>query len=98
MKALIVDDEQFCRDNLQLLIEEYCPSITQAKTAESAEAAREIISSFDPDVLFLDIKMPNETGFDLLNSLNSKKIAVIFTTAHREYALDALKAQAVDYL
>lgn len=98
MKALLVDDELFCRDNLKMMVEEYCPSIAEIRTAESAGNARDIISGWTPDVLFLDIKMPNESGFDLLNSLGEHNMAVIFTTAHDEYALNALKAQAIDYL
>lgn len=98
MKALIVDDEQFCRDNLRLLIDEFCPEISTIKTASSAEDARNQLSVDSPDVLFLDIKMPKESGFDLLTSLGDHNMSVIFTTAHNEYALDALKARAVDYL
>ncbi len=98
MKALIVDDEQFCRDNLKLLIDEYCPQISSIELASSADEARTQLAVSDPDVLFLDIKMPKESGFDLLHSLGDHKFSVIFTTAHNEYALDALKAQAVDYL
>jgi len=98
MKALIVDDEQFCRDNLKLMIQEYCPAILQTETAADAEEARNQVANLKPDVLFLDVQMPRENGLDLLNSLGNHKMSVIFTTAHREYALDALKAQAVDYL
>jgi len=98
MKALIVDDEQFCRDNLKLMIQEYCPAILQTETAADAEEARNQVSHLKPDVLFLDVQMPNENGLELLNSLGNHQMSVIFTTAHREYALDALKAQAIDYL
>jgi two-component system LytT family response regulator len=98
MKALIVDDEQFCRDNLKLMIQEYCPAILQTETAADADEARNQVANLKPDVLFLDVQMPRENGLDLLNSLGNHEMSVIFTTAHREYALDALKAQAVDYL
>ncbi len=98
MKALIVDDELFCRENLKLIIEEYCPAITSTSMASSAIEARNAMNDSSPDILFLDIKMPNETGFDLLHSLGDHKLSVIFTTAHNEYALSAIKAQAVDYL
>jgi len=98
MKALIVDDEQFCRDNLKLMIKEYCPAILQTETAADADEARNRVDNLKPDVLFLDVQMPRENGLDLLNSLGNHDMSVIFTTAHREYALDALKAQAIDYL
>ncbi len=98
MRALIVDDELNCRDNLKILIESYCSDITESETAASVAEARERISIHEPDVLFLDIKMPRESGFDLLESLNGHKMHVVFTTAHSEYVLRALKAEAVDYL
>lgn len=98
MKALIVDDEQFCRDNLKLMIKEYCPAILQTETAADADEARNHVANLKPDVLFLDVQMPRENGLELLNSLGNHEMSVIFTTAHREYALDALKSQAVDYL
>lgn len=98
MRALIVDDELNCRDNLKILIESYCPDITESETAASVAEARKRISIQEPDVLFLDIKMPHESGFDLLESLTGHGMHVVFTTAHSEYALRALKAEAVDYL
>ncbi len=98
MKALIVDDEQFCRDNLKMMIEEYCPEISEIEQAGSAEEARKMINISRPDLMFLDIKMPSESGFELLESLEDRTISVIFTTAHSEFALKALKARAVDYL
>jgi two-component system LytT family response regulator len=98
MKALIVDDEQFCRENLKLLLEEYCPQVSSSKVASSALEARQTILDFDPDIMFLDVRMPNESGLDLLASLQDPKMSVVFTTAHKEHALEALKAGALDYL
>src|SRR5690606_38192605 len=98
MKALIVDDELFCRENLKFIIDEYCPEITSISQASSADEAHAYFSESDADILFLDIKMPNENGFELLESINNKNLSVIFTTAHNEYALKAIKAQAIDYL
>jgi len=98
MKALIVDDEKFCRDNLKILLNDYCPEIAEIKLASSAEEARNFISASNPDILFLDVMMPSENGFDLLTSLNQKPKSIVFTTAHNEYALQAIKAEAIDYL
>jgi two-component system LytT family response regulator len=98
MKALIVDDEQFCRNNLKLLLDDYCPEIRNIDLAESAEEARKFMMSSPPDILFLDIKMPQESGFDLLASLENKPGSIVFTTAHNEFALEAIKAEALDYL
>lgn len=98
MKALIVDDELFCRDNLKILLNEYCPEIDEIRLAGSAGEAREHLAVSSPDILFLDIKMPGENGFELLSSITEKPASVVFTTAHNEYALDAIKAEALDYL
>ncbi|MBS1941809.1 MAG: response regulator, partial [Bacteroidetes bacterium] len=81
MRALIVDDEADARDNLRLMLEEHCPGVTVVGSAASAEAARDLIATEDPDALFLDIKMPGEDGFSLLRSLPLPHLPVIFTTA-----------------
>lgn len=96
MKALIVDDELFCRDNLRLLLSDYCPEISRIDVASSADEARLRIKGSEPDILFLDIKMPEENGFDLLSSIDKKPKSIVFTTAHDEYALQAIKAEALD--
>ncbi|OFY95635.1 MAG: hypothetical protein A3K10_02905 [Bacteroidetes bacterium RIFCSPLOWO2_12_FULL_31_6] len=96
--AIIIDDELHARSNLRMLLEDYCPNVTVVAEAQSAEEAREQISIHKPNLLFLDINMPNEDGFDLLNSLTDKNFSVIFITAHNQFALKALKVGAIDYL
>ena len=98
VKALIVDDEFHCRENLQQLITEFVPELEIIALASNADEARNSISEFKPQILFLDIKMPKENGFELLDSLGEHNMSVIFTTAHNEFALEAIKAEAVDYL
>lgn len=98
LKAIIVDDEQWGRENLANLISQYCPNILIIGKAKSAKEARELITQLNPDLLFLDIQMPNETGFDLLDSLSEKNFAIIFVTAHNQFAIKAIKASAIDYL
>jgi len=98
MKALIVDDEKFCRDNLKILLSDYCPEVAEIELASNAEEARNQLSGFEPDILFLDIMMPRENGFELLESISGKPKSIVFTTAHNEYALQAIKAEALDYL
>ena len=98
LKAIIVDDEQWGRENLANLISQYCPNILVVGKADSAQKAREFIQQLNPDLLFLDIQMPNETGFDLLDSLQEKNFAIIFVTAHNQFAIKAIKASAIDYL
>lgn len=98
IKALIVDDEFNCRNNLELLINDFCEGVEVVGQAESANEARTLIAELDPDLVFLDIAMPEEDGFSLLRSLDQRNFAVIFTTAHNEYALKAFKENAIDYL
>jgi len=98
LRALIVDDEADARDNLRLMLEEHCPEVEVAGQAGSAEEARERIRELQPSALFLDIKMPGEDGFALLESVAELDLPVVFTTAYDEYALKAFKQNAVDYL
>ncbi len=96
LSALIVDDEEFARENLKMLLEEYCPDVNVVGAAGSAELARNMVEEFNPDVVFLDIMMPGEDGFSFLESMNERKFQVVFTTAFREHALRAIKESAVD--
>ena len=98
IKGLIVDDEQPARDSLQFMLETYCPGIKIAAQAESASEAREILKTTQIDAIFLDISMPNENGFSLLESIDSSRYMFVFVTAHDQYVLRALRASAVDYL
>lgn len=98
MKVLIVDDEEPARNVLSSLLRTYCPAINIVGLADSAAQAREYLGNNPVDALFLDISMPNESGFDLLESIDSSKYLFVFVTAHDQYALKALRASAVDYL
>jgi two-component system, LytTR family, response regulator len=98
INTIIVDDEENARSNLKLIIEDYCPEINIVAEAGSAEEARLLIAEHNPDLLFLDINMPNEDGFELLESIENKDFSVIFITAHNQFALKALKAGAIDYI
>ncbi|MBL4670315.1 MAG: response regulator transcription factor [Flavobacteriales bacterium] len=96
--TIIIDDEQNARENLKLILEDFCPNIEVVAEAGSAEEARKLISKHGPNLLFLDINMPNEDGFELLESIEDKDFSVIFITAHNQFALKALKSGAIDYL
>lgn len=98
LKALLVDDEANNNDNLALLLQAHCPGVQVAGTALSAAEAREKISALRPDLLFLDIRMPGENGFDLLQSLPDIFFEVIFVTAYDQYGIQAIKFSALDYL
>jgi two-component system LytT family response regulator len=96
MRALIVDDERLARKELMKLLEEH-PSIEVVGEAANADEADKMIEELNPDLLFLDIQMPGQTGFQLLESLDSAPL-VVFTTAYDEFALKAFEVNALDYL
>ena len=98
MRVLIVDDEQLNRDGLRMQLQQSCPGISQIDDAGSAKAARIKLAESNYNILFLDINMPNESGFDLLQSLPDKPFCIVFVTAYSEYAIRAFKANAIDYL
>jgi two-component system LytT family response regulator len=98
IKALIVDDEYTSVDLLQWLIAQHCPDITAVKTARNIQEGLAQISTFNPDIVFLDIRMPNQSGFDMLTAIEQWNFEVIFITAYNEYAIQAIRFSALDYL
>jgi len=98
LKALLVDDELKNLDGLEFLLHHDCEDIEVTGKAQNAEEARNFLKLNQVDVIFLDITMPGEDGFQLLDSLNRKDMKIIFVTAHNEYTMQAIKASAVDYL
>jgi two-component system, LytTR family, response regulator len=96
VRALIVDDERLARSDLRRLLARY-PDIEIAGEAANAKEARKALFDLEPDVIFLDVQMPGETGFELLESLDAVPL-VIFTTAYDEHALHAFDVSALDYL
>lgn len=98
IKAMIVDDKTAAIELLRWLIKEHCPEITAVASAVSVAEALPLIDNFEPDILFLDIQLPQETGFDLLAQVKKWDFEVIFTTAYNEYAIQAIRFSALDYL
>jgi two-component system, LytTR family, response regulator len=98
MKALLVDDEPDGIRTLKKLLELNCPDVEIAATTSNAVNATEELAHATPDVVFLDIRMPGKSGFDLLAEQREKNFEVIFVTAHSQYMLQALQFSAVDYL
>lgn len=96
--ALLIDDEQHNLNNLQALLETYCPKVKVCGTAMDAQVARILIEEKNPELLFLDIQMTGENGFDLLRSLSIRNFEVIFVTAYDKYAIHAMRFAAIDYL
>ena len=98
LKALIVDDEPKARENLQILLHDFVEGVEVAALCENISESIEAVKLHSPDVVFLDIQLQRETGFDLLTRLNDINFEVIFTTAYTEYAIKAFKFSAIDYL
>ncbi|GAB2563785.1 LytR/AlgR family response regulator transcription factor [Spirosoma aerophilum] len=97
-KAILIDDEQPNLDNLQALLSTYCPQVTVCGTALNVEDGQRLVYAHQPDLLFLDIQMPGHNGFDLLRRLPEPAFEVIFVTAYDQYAIQAMRFAAVDYL
>lgn len=98
IKLMIVDDEQASIDLLQWLVQQYCPDITSIQSARSVHEAIPLITKYEPDLLFLDIQMPHQSGFDLLTTIDKWNFEVVFTTAYNEFAIQAIRFSALDYL
>jgi len=98
VRAVIIDDEEKSRKLLRNLVNDYCPQIEVVELAESVETGVECIRRTKPDLIFLDIEMPDGNGFDLLEKIDDIKVEVIFTTAYDRYAIQAIHFSALDYL
>lgn len=98
LTCIIVDDEPKSRESLKILIEDFCEGVTVKALCQNVSEAIQAIDANKPDVVFLDIQLQRETGFDLLNQLQNVDFEVIFTTAFSEYAIRAFKYSAIDYL
>ncbi len=99
LRAIIVDDEMPARENLGMLLEEFCPQVNIVAKCSNITDAREKIIALNPNLVFLDIRMPSGTeGFDLLDSLEKKDFFVVFVTAFKDYAIRAFNANAIYYV
>mgnify|MGYP001604697631 CR=1 FL=1 len=98
MHVLIVDDEKGPRETVKEVIKLYCPEITSVAEAEGVKDAVALIDSHHPDLVFLDIRLKDGSGFDVLKKAATKNLNVIFITAYEEYAISAFRVSALDYL
>jgi two-component system, LytTR family, response regulator len=96
--AILIDDEEHNRRVLQTLLEKYCPEVKVAGEAGNAEDAFLKIKTCNPQLVFLDIKMPEKNGFDLLKMFSEIDFEVIFVSAFDEYAVHAFEFNALDYI
>jgi len=98
LKTIIVDDEQDAVDFINSIIGEYCNSLEVVDKANNVIQGVAAIKDKDPDLVFLDVEMPNGSGFDLLAQFPEKNFDVVFITAFNHYAIKAIKFSAVDYI
>ncbi len=98
LKAVIIDDEQHARTSLTSLLALYCEEVTVVGEASSIQEGIQRILSLHPDLVFLDIHIGREDGFELLDQVQSLKFQLIFTTAHSEFAVKAFRYNAIDFL
>ncbi len=97
-KVLIIDDEKRTRDLIAKMIKTFGFDLTVISEGETMDTAIKAIQNHQPDILFIDIQMPDGTGFDVLKQLENISFEVIFITAHEEFAIQAIKFSALDYL
>lgn len=97
---IIIDDEPKARKLLQAIIEEYCPELSLSAQCEDLPSGIKAIKKYKPELIFLDIEMPGHSGLELMDFFDNEEVNfdVIFTTAYNEYALQAFRFSAIDYL
>lgn len=98
IKAILVDDEESARDVLENLLRRFCPEIDLLDKCNNVEQAVESIKQHKPNLVFLDIEMPNYAGYELVDFFTEINFEIIFVTAYDQYAIKAFEVSAVDYL
>ena len=99
IRTIIVDDELLARENLKLLLSDFCENVEVVGEADSVDAAIDAITELKPTLVFLDIRMPSGIeGFELLEKIDTKDFVVIFVTAFKDYAIKAFNANAIHYI
>jgi two-component system LytT family response regulator len=98
IKAIIIDDEKTSRETLKGLLKRYCKNVEITAEADGYQSGVDTIKTHKPDVIFLDIQMPDGSGFKLLDEIGNIDFEVIFSTAYDQFAIKAIKYSALDYL
>ncbi len=98
LNAIIVDDEQDGREVLQLMLTDFCSDVIVVETCASGREGIKAINIHKPDLVFMDIDMPDVSGFEVLDCVKKLDLKVIFVTAHNEHAIRAFRYSAVDYI
>lgn len=98
IRAVIIDDEESARNVLKSILEEYCDNVEVIALAKDVPSGVIEINKGNPNLVFLDVEMPNYSGFELLDFFQEINFEIIFATAYSEYAIKAFDVSAVDYL
>lgn len=98
LRAVIIDDIEAIRKRHLTIIKASCPNINIIGQADSVESGIQLITQLSPDIVFLDVEMPDGTGFDLLQKLTPFQFKVIFITGYEDFAIRAFRFSAIDYL
>ena len=99
IRAIIVDDELLARENLALLLNEFCPEVEIVGKGENVEQARQLIAEKKPEAVFLDIRMPSgEEGLELLEDVKTNNFQIVFVTALKDYAVKAFNINSIHYI
>lgn len=98
IRCVIVEDEEMARKVLKSLLAQYCPDVMVCAEADDITSGQEMIEAFRPDLVFLDIEMPGGSGFKLLNNIKDVDFEVVFITAYEQFAIKAIRHDALDYL
>ncbi len=98
LRTIIIDDEDHQRLTIRKMVSRYCPNVKLVAQADGVQSGVEAIKKHKPDLVLLDIKMADGTGFDLLDRLHPIDFKVIFITAYDQYAIKAFRLSAIDYL
>ncbi|WP_299109304.1 LytTR family DNA-binding domain-containing protein [uncultured Tenacibaculum sp.] len=98
IKAILVDDEANARENLRFLLNEFCKDVEVVSETSNVDGAIKEIKKHSPQLVFLDIEMPQKNGFQLLEEFSTIDFQVVFVTAYDKYAIRAFEVAALDYL
>lgn len=98
LTAILIDDERNSREALRKKLISNCPGVSIVAECSDGEEGLAAINAYSADIVFLDIEMPRMNGLVMLQKLQTRPFEVIFTTAYNQYAIDAIKASAIDYL
>jgi two-component system, LytTR family, response regulator len=98
LKAILIDDEKNSRESLRKKIATHCPDISVLAECANGQEGLSAIQQYKPDIIFLDIEMPHMNGFTMLQQLSERNFEIIFTTAFNQYAINAIRYSALDYL